>query len=98
MNNFWRITESCLKLKDLIVKIASNVTDKILRTVFSKFTEENFMKERKLLFLNVLLLIPPIDILVQAICESQVMRYRNLFSCTQEKKKLRVVEYLDYSN
>ena len=80
------------------MKIASNATDKTLRTVFSKYTEENFMKERKLLFLNVILLIPPIDILVQTICEWQVMRYRKLFSYTQEKKKLRVVEYLNYSN
>ena len=40
LNNFWWNKESVLKFKELTNKIASNVTEKILSTVFSKFVVE----------------------------------------------------------
>ena len=40
LNNFWWITESVLKFKELISENSINITEKKLSTVFSKFAVE----------------------------------------------------------
>ena len=40
LNNFWWITESVLKFKELISENSINITEKKLSTVFSKLAVE----------------------------------------------------------
>ena len=64
------------------MRIAWNVTDKLLSTVFSKFDE----KKGVMLEYNIAR-IQPIDILVQTTCQLQVMCNRKLFRFYLGKEK-----------
>ena len=63
------------------MKIASNVTDKILSTLFSKFAEDMaFMLECNILYIVNWYL-------VQTVCQLQVMHCRKLFRLYSGKEK-----------